>query len=331
MKIKKRLDADRCALRERNKKGSLAAVGMLSIVGLSVAFGAFGLDVSHAVTVKEQLQVATDAGALAGARDFVKVDPPYVPSSFDADIAKRDALAVTAANYADGKPVSLSDADTKVTVSTNAAASPYTVTVTATRKVNNIFARLFGNDGQEITTTSTAAAWRDIKTLHPNQALNLAVSLDWAPSKGPQQGRSLESYGTNPNGQTFTIDLNSQQGKNSAWIKDWGAFNSPSMNFGTTPVQLDNGVRANDVQELASGDTIILPVVKGAPPYNYKTPVIGTIGFKVKKARFPQQIEGTLVTPIVFGVPGTPVLGELSPQGEEFMNASKAWQVMLIN
>lgn len=315
----------------RNRNGSMAAVGMLSVVGLSVAFGSFGFDISHAVTVREQLQAATDAGALAGARDFVKTAPPFIPTSFDQDIAKRDALTVTALNFADGKPVSASDDETKVTVTTNVTTSPFTVTVTATRRVNNLFARYFGNQGQEITTTSTAAAWRDIKTLHPNQALNLAVSLDWAPPKGPQQGQSLQSYGSNPEGQNFTIDLNSQQGKNSAWIKDWGGFSSPSINFGSTAVQLDNGVRANDVQDMAAGDTIVLPVVMGAPPYNYQTPVIGTIGFKVKRVKLPQQIEGTLATPILFGVPGTPVVGGLSPQGEEFLNSSKVWQVMLIN
>lgn len=315
----------------RTQRGSMAAVGMLSMVGLSVAFGSFGFDISHAVTVREQLQSATDAGALAGARDFVKTAPPFIPTSFDEDIAKRDALTVTALNFADGKPVSSSDNETKVTATTNVTTSPFTVTVTATRRVRNIFARFFGNEGQEITTTSTAAAWRDIKTLHPNQALNLAVSLDWAPPKGPQQGQSLQSYGSNPEGQKFTIDLNSQQGKNSAWIKNWGGFSSPSISFGSTPVQLDNGVRANDVQEIAPGDTIVLPVVMGSPPYNYETPVIGTIGFRVKKVKLPLEIEGTLATPILFGVPGNPAIDGLSPQGEEFLNSSKVWQVMLIN
>lgn len=313
----------------RNKRGSLATVGMLSIVSLAVAFGAFGLDISHAVTTREQLQLATDAGALAGAKNFIKTVPPFTPTSFDSDLAKRDAFAVTAANTADGRPVSIYDANTQVSVTCNTVTSPFSVTVTATRRVNNIFARLFGNDGQEITTKSTAAAWRDVKTLHPNQALNLAVSLDWAPPNGPQQGRSLQSYGTNPIGQSFVVDINSQQGKNSAWIKDWGAFSSPAINFGTTPVQLDNGVGANSVKEISSGDVIILPVVKGAPPYNYTTPVIGTIGFRVTKAKFPQQIEGTLATPILFGIPGTPLLDGLSTQQEEFMYASKGWQIVL--
>lgn len=329
MNIVNSLSCRKCLRQARSNKGSLAAVGMLSIVGLAVAFGAFGLDVSHAVATREQLQLATDAGALAGAKNFVKTAAPFTPNSFDSDLAMRDALIVTAANSADGRPVSVSDANTQVAVTCNIATSPYSVTVTATRRVNNIFAKLFGNDGQEITTTSTAAAWRDLKTLHPNQALNLAVSLDWSPPNGPQQGRSLQSYGTNPIGQKFVVDMNSQQGKNSAWIKNWGAFGSPSLDFGTTLVQLDNGVGANSVQDLASGDIVVLPVIKGEPPYNYSTPVIGTIGFRVTKAKFPQQIEGTLATPILFGIPGTPVLDGLGSQGDEFMYATKGWQIVL--
>jgi hypothetical protein len=317
---------------------------MLSIVVLSIAFGSFGMDVSHSVTVREQMQAATDAGALAGVRDFVKPNPPFIPSSFDQDLARRDAIAVTGANNADGKFVKDSS-DFSVTVDTNITKSPYTVTVTATRQVSNIFARVFGKESQAITTTSTAAAWQNIKTLHPNQALNLAVSLDHAPERGPQAGRSLQSLSQSPIGQKFTIDLNSQQEKNAAWIKDWSNENSPSLNLGDSESQLDNGVRASTIMGrgnncgddegggdgISEGQTIMLPVIKGAPPYNYKTKVVGVLGFKVTKIDFPRKIEGTIVTPIIFGVPGKPSSGPSDSQGIEFMSNTQPWQVMLIN
>jgi len=311
----------------RQEKGSFNTLilGLLLVAGYGMA--AMGTDIAHLVSAKAQLQNAVDAGALAGARDLLKLNP----SSQDKTNANTDAFAVTAANVADSTSVSNQTPNTTVSVSINAGAQPFTVTVQATRQAKSLLAAIFGAPSEPVSTKAVAETAIGVKAVSPNQLIDIAVSLDWAPPKGPQAGRALETYLADPPGQQFTVDLNSQQSKNAAWIKDWGPFANPEIFFGTTPVQLDNGVRAVAVANLSVGDTILLPIIMGAPPYNYQTPVIGVVSLQITQFHWPQQITGILVTPIVRGIPGQPFLSPPpDPQGQQYLTQFAPRAIQLV-
>jgi Flp pilus assembly protein TadG len=313
--------------RKRSERGALASLLILALVLGAFLVTALAVDISHSVLVKSELQTACDAGALAGAQDLMK----STITSSDLVTANGDAAVVTSRNFAENQSVTYMTPGINVQVTVGEAA-PYPVTVIATKRINNMFAALFGATNSQISAKATAVAQR-IQSLNPGQALNLAVSLDWAPPKGPQAGKALNSYvGPDMAGQTFTIDLNSQQSKNSAWLKDWNDSNNPYLTFGQT-VTPQNGVRGNYVQELKNGDTIVVPIINGGPPFNDSRTVLGGMGFQITDiiTKYPQQITGTIVYPIALnGKPGTTVFSSTSAQDNLFLNTSQPWQVQLV-
>ena len=182
-----------------SQRGNATAVILLLVLIAAFGLAAMGADVAHLVSVKAQLQNASDAGALAGAQNLLKINP----TSQDQTNANNDAVATTASNVADATSVSNQTANTNVSVAVNAAAQPYTVTVQATRQAPSLFAGIFGASSEPVYTKSVAEASLGLKSLGPNQAINVAVSLNWAPPKGIQAGKALDSYAGLPLGQPF--------------------------------------------------------------------------------------------------------------------------------
>jgi len=310
----------------RSQRGIAVSLILLGLILGAFLVTALAVDVAHGVLVRSELQTACDAGALAGAQDLVET----TPTTAQLDSAYADAVTVTGRNVAELNPVSNSTSG--VTVSAIVApASPYTVTVQATKTITNMFAALFGNNSSQVSARAVALA-QPIQSINPGQMFNLAVSLDWSPPKGPQAGRPLSSYvGPGMMGQSFTVDLNSQQDKNAAWIKDWSGSSNPYISFGQT-VGMQNGVEAKLVQdELQPGDTVILPIIEGGPPFNDSRTLLGAAGFKITSVNFPQQITGTFVSPIaMMGKPGTAILPGLTGPETSFLNQNQLWQVQLV-
>lgn len=313
-------------LSSRSKRGIMSAMLFAIVLLSSFAIGALALDVAHAVMIRYQLQVATEAGALAGAQELAK----NTITSADVDNAQNYAANVTAANKADNTAVS--NANSAMTVSVSVDQTNRTVTVTATDQTTNIFARIFGNNSQPVSAQAVAQASNGIQVLYPGQALPLAVSLDTVPSKGPQKDKPLNSYIGSGSTDPFTLVLNPQNSKNACWLTDWTYIaNSPSLTFGATQSDTQNGVVASDVNNIQPGQTLMLPIIQGDPPMNDMRTIIGIIPFTVTSKNWPQQITGTLSTPVFLnGKPGQPILSTTTSQDNQFLSQWAPWKVGIL-
>ncbi|MCB9468660.1 MAG: hypothetical protein H6677_10315 [Candidatus Obscuribacterales bacterium] len=307
----------------RNQEGAISAVLMIVLVLVVVIGAAFSFDYGNGLVVKENLQNATDAGALAGAielaRDQVKND--------DKTRAENYALSVASLNKAGNEAVSSATAGTSVNVSMSPNTMPRTVTVTATKTTGNIFARLIGWNSMPVSSRSTASVSQGITQVKPNQLMPLAVSLDHRPSKGPQKNKALQDVVGN--GQPFTIVLNPQNETNGAWLKNWSGKQNPLLTFGQDQL-ITNGVKASLVKDLSPGDRMNIPIMTGGPPFNKSRTIVGVIGFEVTKINFPQEIEGTIIEPLILdGTPGEPILSDVDQSGLNFLKNNAAWTISL--
>lgn len=311
----------------RSNRGLAASLLLVILLLAIVTACSLAVDVSHGIFLRAQLQSATDAGALAGAQELVK----DTISAGDRTRALDQATTVTAGNYADNLAVSSSSPDTTVTVTVDGTSMPRTVTVTATRLMSNTFARIFGAGTSPVSARSVAGASKGVRVLSPGQAFPLAVSLDYVPTRGAQSGLALNSYiGPNALNQEFSVVLNPQGAKNAAWLRDWDGTDNPDLVFGQTTLTI-NGVQSNKVQDLQIGQTLILPIIQGGPPFNDTRTIIGVIGFKITRMQFPLTVTGTLKDPVIVGGQlGTPILPSASYQDNLFLQDWSPWQVLLL-
>lgn len=307
----------------RKEQGAISSVLLLVLILIVVVGAAFSFDYGNGLVVKERLQNATDAGALAGvvelARDNVK--------NQDETRAESYARSVTASNKAGNQSVSPNISGTIVNVNLNAKTMPRTVTVTTTKTTGNLFARLIGWNTMPISATSTASAGQGIKQVKPNQLMPIAISLDTKPSKGPQKGKPLQDVAGN--GQPFTMVLNPKNSSNSTWLKNWTGKQNPLLTFGQDQL-ITNGVKASLVKGLSPGDRINVPIITGDPPFNKSRTIVGVIGFEVTKINFPLEIEGRIIYPLILdGTPGEPILSGVDQGGLNFLDQHAAWQISL--
>jgi Flp pilus assembly protein TadG len=311
----------------RNQTGAVSLVIPLLLLFIAILAATFSFDYAHGLLVREQLQNATDAGALAGAYELTKT------VLADTDKANADLYArqVLAKNSADSAAVQATSGTT-VTVEVNSSTSPRTVTVTVTKLVGNMFARLIGANTMPVSATSTATVVKYIKKVKPNQLYPLAVSLDTIPSSGAQDGEALSNLIGGNRKKTFTIVLNPQKSKNAAWLDDWVGTQNPDITIGQTTADLSNGVQASLVKNLQPGDTLKVPLVLGDPPYNKSHVIVGVIGFRITRINFPQEIEGTLLDPFVIeGTPGQPAVSGLGKNEITFLDENSPAEVILTN
>jgi hypothetical protein len=320
------------SLHWRKQQGSVVALLPLAILLAIVAIGAFAVDISHNITVRSELQNATDAAALAGATELLKPE-----TENNADFS---ALQVAEANEADGKPVSNSTPGRSITVqpgtwdnNTNSAIFDADSQCT----INNVFARMFGHGTDTINTHSRAQCWRSIIGIPANSGFPLIVSADTT------QGNPKPLYQMQV-GDKFDIYINSQKFKNGAWtsfkMKNTNASwlkEAVDMGLGLSPMtpghftgidvgesaSMANGVQAQ--KELAKGEklaaftdegrTYIIPVMSGEPPYNQERNVVGFVTIKVNGVKINQSggavevINTTLVKGLSRGEGGIPRSG----------------------
>jgi Flp pilus assembly protein TadG len=285
-------------IRTKRENGSVVALIPCLILIIIIGIGAFAIDTTHNMTVRSELQNATDAGALGGARDLID---PATENNADST-----ALDVASQNKADGKDVSNQTKGVTVTsqcsgwdTSNNSA----TCTVDAQQTIGNVFARLFGHPTDNVNTHSTAIAYRSITGINPNTGFPMMVSVDTT------NGNPKPLWKLNV-GDKFDIFINSQKFKNAAWtsfkMKNTNAnWLKDAMEMGLGLAQMKDGVFTGiDVGEdaslgngvmaqkaLADGDelhaltgdgmNLTIPVMKGDPPYNQDRTVVGFITIHV--------------------------------------------------
>lgn len=323
--------ASQTAKRSAGQMGSLL---MLALVVMVVIFGALALDVAHFVQARKELQVAVDAGALAGAVHLTNEDTTQ---------AEQEAFTVTAANRADG--VSVSNSSPGVRVLVQVVPSPPTqpedgtCTVMAEKVVSHALSPIFGRHSDRASASATASGRGGIIRLGGGQAFPLAISIDTTPDKEVEGRENVKPLKDLHLGDTMMIDIGSQKVKNAAFT----SFSESSANanyinsaideaLGLTPKQdvvvppiavgdsinLNNGIVGQ--KTLASGERLaalqsapffVMPVIVGDPPMNQSAKIIGFVGIQVLnvttgKKGIVETIVGKIVKPVVVGVPGDP-------------------------
>lgn len=315
------------AIKGPSKKGAIGSLLLLSGVLISLILGSLAVDFMHVLAVKEELQNATDAGALAGARELW----------FHLENARPYALQVTAQNSADGRRVSNESDGTNVDCVVKAPQGnvPGEVQVEARMRIRHILAPIFLRGGDELRVVSVAGTTGQLWLLNMNQAFPLAVSIDAVPSE--KTGLNAKPLSACSLGDEFTIYLGSQKAKNGCFT----TFESPpSAHYlneaigqalelrekvpGFIPairvgdqINLDNGISGQKklvdtpfITALQTKGPFVLPVIQGDPAMNQSRPVIAFIGFKVLsvdvngKNGVVESIKGQLVRPQVAGESG---------------------------
>ncbi|MBX9570950.1 MAG: hypothetical protein K2X77_18795 [Candidatus Obscuribacterales bacterium] len=183
---------------QRNMSGSAAAViASVFLLGI-LAVGAIATDVTHNVSVRTELQTATDAAALAGARALTDPDTQGAASYY--------ATQTAAQNKADGSLVATDGNGSTVDVDVEMGGENTIgiVTVTANKPISNWLGSLIGHPTDTITTVSRAEASQTTFQVNSNVLFPLAVSIDAVPFDGNGNGPSSPSNDSNTTGGTTT-------------------------------------------------------------------------------------------------------------------------------
>lgn len=203
----------------RTQKGSTAALAFIALVPLLAALGGFAVDCMHVNDAHGELQRATDAAALAGAQSLgdYKGTGSTTASSVSASNEQpvNYALQVSSLNAVDGPSGLWAGGNRTVTATivydpnfSGPPNRPNRCNVTGQIGIKSFFAHIFGNVGQTVNTTSSAAL-TPLSTLY--SFMPLLVSLnDFDPS-----GRKLEDQDV---GDEYTVEIKSNTSSNSVWI-----------------------------------------------------------------------------------------------------------------
>lgn len=310
----------------RSQNGAVSTVLLSLLLLVTIAVASLSVDISHAVLVRSQLQNAVDSAALAGAY----ATSQGTTASARAASAVTYATATAAANTADNVAVASTSPGMAVQVVCSTATSPYTVTVTATRTVTPLFSRLFGAYSFPVSARAVAAGASGLTSIYSQQACNLVISVNTIPTSGPQAFSPLNTYTGFWANRPFTIVLNSQGSKNGAWTTDWSGTSAPSLNPGSSQVNLTNGAVASQLSNLSVGQTLVVPLIQGDAPFNDRRTVVGVMGFKITSINKPDTITGYVTVPVCRGVPGLPVIPSASVWDNQFLQQWAPTSVHLV-
>lgn len=329
--------------RNRSEKGLMGTVLIIPVILMALIFGSMAMDVAHVVAVRQELQSAVDAAAMAGAQSL----------STDSASVERHAREVCRLNYADGTAVddSKTPMDVSVTVVPSTVTKPGTVRVTAEVVSSNLMAKIFNNHTTRVRASALAGGTGPLAQMNGSTLFPLAVSLD--DSRRSLNYRPLNEMHV---GDTFELVINSQQYKNAAftsfsdpntnanWIKAAIAqsLGLPSTTSVTIPpvkvgdqINVANGVLGQKTladdpyySALAGEEVIYLAVVEGSVPFNQSRALKGFVGVKVNtitvnhKGGVVEKLSVTIKKPVSTGLEGavsgsttlsTAALNEMAP------------------
>jgi Flp pilus assembly protein TadG len=144
--------AQRRRLKYRSQKGAMGTVLFLLVIQICFVAAALSVDIAHQISVRAELQAATDAAAMAGEEVLL------AQSSASSSAATAAALSICNANYCDGKPLSAnSKAVINTTISqTGGSPSLPTLKVSASVPAVNMFGILLGHGSDTLNVSSTA-------------------------------------------------------------------------------------------------------------------------------------------------------------------------------
>ena len=323
----------------RSNTGQLSVLVLVLLIAALIALGSLGVDIAHIVCTTEELQTAVDAGALAGG--------PHL-SAADKTQAIAEALAITASNKADGSIVSNNVPGTNVTVVTTDATTNTggTITVSAQKRINHLFAKIFGRRTDIVFASATAGGMGDVTQAPSGTTFPIAISIDAATQVGGAQAPLMAFQP----GQVFTMYFNNKgdinatftsftsgsanvQYFNDAMSEALGITHSnpaviPSISVGSI-INLNNGEGGYQAMsheyysKVMTAPYILLPLIQGPPNLNQSAAVIGFVALKVtgiSKRNGVPSMSGIIVKPAVLGRSGdaptgtyTQALKNLSP------------------
>lgn len=201
------------------KKGSVAALGFVAVVPLVAALTAFGVDCMHVNDASGELQRATDAAALAGSEDLGNYVGNKALTAQSVSSANEEpvnfALSTASLNAVDG-PLGLwqgGQRSVSATIRYDSTLAgpvnrPNRCDVTGTIQIKSVFAQVFGNFSQTVTTNSSAGL-TSLNTLYSFAPL-LVSEKDPDPS-----GRRLKDLAIDS---IYTVGIKSNDSSNSVWI-----------------------------------------------------------------------------------------------------------------
>lgn len=285
----------------RTQAGQCGTAVTVVLLLAMLLLGGLTFDGVHLLLVKEQLQHAVDAAALAGAhrlrdgRDDAETAARYVLSMHILEGGElgnglgrtADILALTPIDSHSGS-----------------------VEVKATLEVPTLTGGLTNCRAIDVNARAVAGSAYPLRCLHADQAFPLAVSLDRRPLVDGVYQPSLSSKRL---GDETILYLGPNAAKNAALTGFKGSASkdvieaqmrmalglndtehgiTPSVSVGEQ-IYLTNGILGKDLivksdikAALLSNAGIIVPVIEGEPPYNQQTKVVGFVGLKILAVTF---------------------------------------------
>jgi hypothetical protein len=270
--------------------------------------------------VQTELQNAVDAGALAGARDYVEGRTGAVYT---------DALATTKLNTADGINIASNNPGVYVNVANRQSDTLFgggICDVNATMNINSIMSKVLGRD-MPLTAKATARGYASVVEIPTSSLFPVAVSVD------TQTGHHKPLYACTP-GDTVTFFINSRRHSNAAFTGFDQQADSDLINTAIDQ-RLSGAYKISDVACTKIGDRIsltqgtydirdlsrgsynakllakgavILPLISGDGPYTQVRPVDGFVGVHINRITRAENgevsINATIAKPAVKGKPG---------------------------
>jgi Flp pilus assembly protein TadG len=324
----------------RSSKGILGMLLMSTGIMITLMLGIVALDVAHIISVTTELQNATDAAALAGARDIDISD----------ELAEQHALEVAAENQVDGRQLSndVPGRSVLVKVRPTSRSSPGLVQVMSSVTVYHLLAPLLGRKADIVSANSVAGPSGTINGLKANQTFPIAVSIDAIPRNGSSEEKSLNRLRLTD---TLTLYIDAQDAKNAAFtsfaeepyeydhlrnVIDQ-ALGVPSSDAEPIPpVRIGDKLRLSDgivgqrhlmgsaqYNALLSQPMAIFPVIDGYPQQHNEAAVVGFIGARIVSATidYERNVVDTLKIKIIKNAP--PVKsGEIRATGDEINDSA---------
>lgn len=282
------------------------ALGMVAFLGSA----ALALDIGHLLSVKNELQRAADAGALAGARGLWPNTLPITSSNPppDCTTAQTRALNATtnAGNKVDGAALTSGDVTVQVgrwnyqtkTFTSGCSANTNAVNVTVQKNgINHLFAQILGKSPAN--QTATALAVMDFAQGVGKGSLPIAINAGYV-----VPGQTLFiNFSPDPldNGGWFAKP---PDGANATIFRDYINYGScPPLQVGDL-VNLSNSLDTSVLQDLKAklaehGGTwdLVMPVVN-TNNFNHSEPIVGFLPFRitgVTDSSNPKGVTGTVL------------------------------------
>lgn len=296
----------------RSKKGALSSVFLLALIFGLLVLGSIAVDFVHGFHIRKQLQVAADAGALAGA--YMLTAP--APSQFQQKKAMGWAADMVGRNVSDNQPLIADGQTVAVDVDINSRPNtfPHTCEVTITRQMPTIFARFVGFPSIPVSASAVGGAYCGLRTISPNQILPIGIS-----SKAINGNLQLDP--TKPK-------------QNATWISNWSGMSNPNLDVGSSPLNI-NGNSDPALMNSLVGNTFFCAVVKASTddgPLPKNQEILGTTRVTLKKVKGPNELEVQISGGgILRGRPGFPSLPTASSGDLQFALNSQSWRILLID